>query len=247
MQLGVGHDLPIEAHAMKLTTRMLPSIATLVLALAGAGANAGPRPPEPTWLGRSVTFPCAITLVGLDSHGKPDPAGAFTISVTDIAGNPIQNSAIVLDFSGCTDIAICTAGGSPGVTVDCPNHRILATTDAYGLVTLIVAGGGSGHQPCSAVPCMRVLVDNILMSDGINHPVDVVSITDEDGTGGIGAADLSRLISDSFSATYCARSDFDHAVACVSSVGAADLSRWLTSYFKGYVYDCSSTSGHYCP
>jgi hypothetical protein len=221
---------------------------TVLLAVAmPSNSSAGLQRPAPLCIGRLATFPCAITLVGLNSHGIPDPAGAFTMVCTDNCLNPIQNAAVMLDFSNCPDVSICSAGGSPGVTVDCPNRRVLGTTNASGQITVIVVGGGSGHQPCSAMPCLRVYVDSVLLSDGINNPLPIVSIMDEDGIGGIGAADLSRLISDSFSPTYCARSDFDHAVSCVFAVGASDLSRWLTSFFKGYVNDCSSTTGHYCP
>jgi hypothetical protein len=226
------------------------SLTALTVALAffaAPAAMAGPRKEAPTFLSRQGSFPCAIALVGLDSQGNPDPAGAFSVSITDIAGNPVDGSAVVLDFSDCPDISICSAQAFPVVHVDCANHWVAGFTNSLGQVTFTVVGGGSGHQPCSSIACMRVYADWVLLTDGINHPLGSVSIMDEDGGSGVGAADLSRLIADSFSQTYCARSDLDHAVGCIFSVGAADVSHWLTSFFKGYVNDCGSISAGYCP
>jgi hypothetical protein len=203
----------------------------------------------------SSTVPCGITLVGLDSHGNPDPAGTFTITIRAATFEPIAGAQVTLDFTACPDVSICSAQVSTGFLVQCsPTSRTIhAVTDPNGQVTFSIVGGGTGHQPCSSLACMKIYAYNGgpmlpgLITDGILHPVVTVSATDEDGAGGISAADLSRLISDALNGSYCARSDFDHAAACVSSVGAPDISRWLTSFFKGYVYGCGSLSGQLCP
>jgi hypothetical protein len=226
-------------------TVALALVSALILAPSSDVLGAMPDPVAP-FLCRT---PCGITLVGLDSRGTPDPAGAFNVLVLNIGGYPVQGSYVTLEFGSCADVSVCSAQVVPGPGVHCSAgaRTISGYTDASGQITFTLVGGGTGHQPCSAAPCLRVYADGFLISDGINNPVVTVSSTDEDGAGGVGAADLSRLISDALSGGYCARSDFDHAVACVSSVGAPDISRWLTSFFRGYVYGCGSLSGQLCP
>jgi hypothetical protein len=180
------------------------------------------------------SIPCAVNLVG-NNGLVTDPVGDFTIVIKDIAGNPIQNSAIVVDFSGCcNDLRLSTTQHGAGVTLDSPNKRILATTNALGSVTLRIQGGSTGNATTPGnVGCAKILADNVLISDGINHPavnVGVLDLNGANGGSGLGAPDLSILVTDSF-APYRQRSDYDHKVACVFAVGAADVSLWLSAEF----------------
>jgi hypothetical protein len=221
------------------------ALVLIALLIAGATSSAFASPPT----GGNTALPCAMTLVGIDAHGSPDPLGAFTVTSNHTDGTPNVGALVVLDFSGCPDVSICSAQVTPGITAQCSptSHTISGFTNAGGQVTFYVIGGGNGHQPCSAAPCMIVSIDGVVVTDGVNHPIVNVSTTDLNGINGVSAADLSQFFADSFSATYCARSDYDHSVTCAFAVGASDLSRWLTSFFGGYVFDCASLSGQLCP
>jgi hypothetical protein len=223
-------------------------IAALVFAAliaTSALARATPGPPDP---GDGASLPCAITLVGINAQGAPDPQGAFTVTAKHPDGSPNIGALVVLDFSGCPDVSICSAQLYRAITVQCsPTRTVSGFTNQSGQITFEVVGGGNGHQPCSASPCMIVSIDGVVVTDGVNHPVVNVSATDLNGVNGVSAADLAQFFSDSFNATYCARSDYDHGVACVFAVGAPDLSRWLNSFFAGYVFDCASVPGQLCP
>jgi hypothetical protein len=183
------------------------------------------------------SIPCAVNLVGSNApNTTTDPLGDFTITIKDIAGNPIQNSAVVVDFSGCcNDIHLSTTQHGAGVTLDAPNKRILATTNASGQVTLRIQGAATKSAVTPGnIGCAKILADNVLISDGINHPAVNVGVFDLDGAvggNGVGAADLSQFLTDSFAASYRQRADYDHSSACVFAVGAPDLSKLLTLSF----------------
>jgi hypothetical protein len=232
----------------RTTLRILTAVLAAALAVAWAsGARAGVSP-------SMSTVPCGITLVGVDSHGTPDPAGQFTITIRDAYGDGLAFADVWLQFQ-CPDVSLCSAQKSPGITVVCSggSQNVYGTTDASGQITMTLIGAARALQPCSAFYCVTICAAwgfsrlPIPITDGYIHPYVSVSTTDLNGSGNVSAADLSQFLADSFNATYCARSDFDHRISCVASIGPADLSRWLTSFFGGYVLGCNSVSGTICP
>src|SRR5207245_11505392 len=98
-------------------TKMLALTATfLAFAVAAAAAV-----PDPT---RSTVAPCFATC----------PAGdlAFSAVVRDFAGNDIAGSSVVIDFSACPAVNICS-NQEPGTTV-LSGNKVLRTTDSTGTV-----------------------------------------------------------------------------------------------------------------
>ncbi|MBI1799919.1 MAG: hypothetical protein HYR73_09590 [Candidatus Eisenbacteria bacterium] len=195
------------------------------------------------------TIPCGIRLVGSNAlHTVADASGDFTITIKDVGGNVIQNSAIVIDFSGCcNDLQLSTSQAGAGVTQ--VGKTIHAVTNGSGQVTLRIQGASDAKSPYAApysnnppVPgtpgCATISADGVLISDGISHQAVRVATFDEDGVfggNGIGAADLSILINDSFNATYFQRSDFDGYVTCtfgIGGIGATDLSQLIVLSFS---------------
>jgi hypothetical protein len=212
-------------------------------------AHAGPArafPPSPV----TTVIPCGIVVVGVNHSGQPDPAGWFTIIPKDIAGNPeCSDGPIVMDFSGCPNISICSIRVNPGVEVSCDGGtRTLTLTppDTQCEATVALIGSVSSRTTPSAGG-IRITVGGVLITDGINHPLVTVSALDESGGDGLSPSDLGLWFSDSFSPTYEPRSDFDHNATCVNKVGPTDLALWLKSYFAGYVFGCTSVGGALCP
>jgi hypothetical protein len=182
----------------------------------------------------SVTPPC-VALVG-SVAGVTDPAGNFTITVRDISNFPINNSLVVVDFSGCSGLQICTT--QPGLTSDCATQTVRGFTGPAGTITMAIAGHGNNGgdtPPYSAYNCGKIFADGVLLGN------PSVQTYDHNG-GGLGAADLSAWLGDFFGANNPSRSDYD----CTGGLGAADLSAWLGVFFastggNGSVNNCPST------
>lgn len=187
--------------------------------------------------------------MGMRGDGVADPSGRFTIVVRDIAGNPKPIDPVVLDFTNCTDVSICSVQPDPGTTVECSadHRRIHATTDRDGQVSLILVGSVSHRASPETSGCMRVYAQGQLLTPGGYRPSVSVSAMDQDGGEGITMADFSLLLDDVLGFSYFSRSDLDFGSGCQAKLNGADLSRWLQSFFEGYVLGCSSIGGTPCP
>jgi len=174
----------------------------------------------------STTPPC-VSLVGNNGTGTIDPVGQFTVTVKDIANVPINNSLVVVDFSGCSGLQICSSGAFAGVTLDCGTQTARAFTGVAGTVTFRIGGhannSGGNQAPYGAYNSGRIYADGVL----IGSPS--VSAYDHDG-GGMGPADLSAWLGDFFGGNNPSRSDYD---CSGSPLGPSDLSAWLTVFFAG--------------
>src|SRR5678816_3135222 len=94
------------------------------------------------------TAPNCVALVG-NTGGVLDVAGQFTVIVRDVANVPINNSLVVVDFSGCSGLTLCSTGAFAGVTLDCGTQTARAFTSAGGSVTFRIGGhanNGGGNQ-----------------------------------------------------------------------------------------------------
>jgi len=166
------------------------------------------------------TVPACINLVG-SNGAAADPAGAFTVTVKDLANVPINNSLVVVDLSACSGLQICT--NQPGFTVDCPTQTLRGFTGAGGTITFNIIG--HANSPCDAAPrnaynCARVFADGVLLGSPSAHAFDL-------NGSGVTAADLSSWLCDFFGGNNGSRSDYN----CSGSVDAADLSSWLGNFF----------------
>jgi hypothetical protein len=203
------------------------------------------------------SIPLRINLVGFDIGSGLAGGGASgaTVSVTvrDLANNPIPNSSVVLDFSGCTsdtriddtqayDVVLAeefSRIGDPSATathmsVICGTKSVLALTDGAGVATFAVVGGGYGVAGAAhAAGAGKVWADGVLLGNtGVGQ-------YDQNGVGGVGGADLSRWLADFVAGTNPDRSDFNG----VGGVGGADLSLWLAVFVAGA---SNSSSASYC-
>lgn len=185
--------------------------------------------------------PCGLNLVGT-TGGVADAKGSFTITVRDLAHNPIAGSSVVIDFSGCSvDIRVCSVQPTAGVTADCSGTvgSISGVTDGSGSIVMKIVGGArntASHTPGSPFKCATVY------ADGVNMGKINVGAYDENGAGGVNPADISVWLPDSFDypATYRGRSDFN----CTQSINPADLSLLLATSLGGASFNSCSAYCH---
>jgi hypothetical protein len=197
----------------------------LVLCALVAPSHGDVGPPN----GPSSTVPCGINLVSM-TGGVPDPLGIFTIIVRDADQNPVPFTPVVIDFSNCPDIRLCASQPAAGASVQCSgaSGSIRAMTDEDGTVTLSLVGGATNVTsgvPGSVFQCATVSAgDPLILLANVN-----VGAFDQNGTGGVVPADISRWLGDSFSPGLEPRSDYN----CTQSINPADLSRLLDVVLGG--------------
>jgi hypothetical protein len=169
------------------------------------------------------TTPACIFLVG-STGGVPDPAGTFTVTVRDLANNPLNGASVVIDLANCSDIAICDDQLDGAALVNCAAKTTRKFTDALGNVTFTVLGGSNGGgNATTLIGGGRIFANGTLIGSPTAAAFDL------DSAAGIGANDLSAWLGDFGSGFPYGRSDYD----CSSDVGANDLSLWLTAFGSG--------------
>ena len=170
------------------------------------------------------TTPSCISLVG-SLAGVPDAAaGQFTIIVRDLANNPLNGASVVIDLSACLDLAICDDQLDVNALVNCGAKTTRKFTDPLGSVTFTVLGGSNGGGNASTL-----LGGGKIFANGTLIQNPTVSAFDLDGSGGVGANDLSAWLGDFGSGFAFGRSDYD----CSGNIGANDLSLWLGEFGAG--------------
>lgn len=174
--------------------------------------------------GNSTVPPC-ISLVG-SLAGTPDAVGSFSVTVRDLANNPLNGASVVVDLSGCTDIAICNDQLDAGALVNCAAKTTRKFTDIAGQVSFIVLGGSNGSGNATTL-----LGGAKIYANGTLIGSPTAAAFDLDGSSGVGINDLSVWLTDfgTFGNPAFGRSDFD----CSGSVGINDLSVWLTEFGNG--------------
>jgi len=202
-----------------MTRSILTSLAVLaLLTVTPIGAQAG----GPA-AGNSTT-PASIRLVGASS-GVPDvSAGQFTVVARDPGNMPKNGCTVVIDLSNCADLAFCSDQMDPGALTNCAAKTVRKFANALGEVSFTLLGGSTGAGYASSLAhSARIFGDGILLA------TPSVSSFDLDGSGGVGAGDLSTWLSDFGSGVDWARSDYDGS----GTVGASDLSEWLAVFGAG--------------
>ena len=209
--------------------RLMP----LLFAMATLFADSGARAAVPS--AAESTTPATIRLVGSTS-GVPDTTmGRFLVVVRDLARNPKNGASVVVDFSSCPDVAICSDQLDPAEQVNCALKTVRSFTNIQGAVTFTILGvsNGAGHA-ASVANCARII------ANGTPLRSPSVAVFDLDGVGGVGAGDLSVWLDDFGSGIPYGRSDFDGN----GSIGSNDLSLWLTKFGAGTSFQsCGAT----CP
>lgn len=188
------------------------------------------------------TIPARVNLVGGDAGSSTADGGPLyalvTVTVRDLAANPIANSSVVLDFSGMvsdTRIGDTSSQLYPGVVANCGTHGISSLTNVSGVATFVVMGGGKSPVGAAhAIGAGKVYADGVLLGS-LN-----VGLYDLNGQDGVTLADLSLWSADYFSSTNPDRANYDQ----IGGVDLLDLSVWGGAYFGG---GSNVSSATYCP
>jgi hypothetical protein len=142
----------------------------------------------------------------------------------------------VFDFTGdISDTRIGDTQPYQGVTANCGTHAVSATTDAFGVATLVVQGGGKSpagvKHPAGAG---KIYADGVLLGS-LN-----VGFWDLNGGAGVDPLDLSQLGGDIFSAVNPDRANYNNDAA----VDGLDLSLWGAVFFSNR---SNQSAASYCP
>lgn len=186
------------------------------------------------------TIPLRINLGGTNSGtllaDDLSPGALASVTVRDLGNNPIANSSVVLDFTGClSDTRLGDGQVYPGVTANCGTHGVSNLTDAFGVVSFAVQGGGTAvvGAPHAGGSC-DVYADGVFLGS-IN-----VGLYDLDGVNGVAGLDLGRLGTDILSGGNYDRIDYNND----GTGDGLDLSTWGSVFFSARS-DVSAAT--YCP
>ena len=178
-----------------------------------------------------------LNFSGHDGGSAGDVFSPFTVTVKDLANVEIVGSIVVIDVSGCNDIAFCSDQLDAGVTTDCVTHTLRKTTDLAGQATFYLIGGAvvdyignPNGQDCN---CVKIYADGVNIVEPGDEPVNAGAF-DLDNDSGVIGSDLTVWLDDAGNPGGAPlgylRSDFDHSNAdCVTGgyVDGADLTVWL--------------------
>jgi hypothetical protein len=172
---------------------------TLPALCLGLASSAIAKLPDPA----NCEVPDHIVLVACGADGSADPLGTFTLHLVDYGGGPVSYANVALDFHACPDIRICNHQGDPNVSTDCTYRTVRAFTDMDGRVTFQVIGCATHSGAGSVTPSLDVYADGVFLKSVR------VSALDQNGVAGADSGDLALFLTDYFSGQPFARSDYD--------------------------------------
>jgi len=180
--------------------RLVTLFAAAALAAVGS-AQAAAAVPSPV----NSSVPACMALCPLGDM-------PFTVTVRDLANNPIAGSSVVIDFSGCPNGAfICPTRPGDPYSVNLVARTLSMVTPANGAVTFPARIGGVGPAGCA-----KVFADGVLLrSYALASP-------DQNGNGlAAGIIDVDPALFAAKLGTVDPTADFD------CSGGAVDLADQL--------------------
>jgi hypothetical protein len=168
------------------------AVGLLVAGAAMAGVPSAGTSLQPT--------PSLIKLVG--HTVSPDPKGNITYTINDASNNPVPGSVVILNFSACTDVRLCSSDQGAGISVNCAAKSITGVTNATGQITFSVVGT-SGTGAATFGSCVGVTADGVVLTNL------KAATADYDGLSGVNPLDVSQCYADVLAGTNRSRSDFD--------------------------------------
>lgn len=165
-------------------------LAWITIARAGVASETGSPPSrEPASCVVDVPhsqIPAWIVVVGTVNGGsQPDPAGLVTIITRDFADNPMSHQPVVIDFSACCDLVLC----SSGVGHECAARTVRGITDNVGQFSFTVMG--AARDPGGMVPPAQFGgggLGDVVIRSGCNESTVIGHATaivlDQDGAAG---------------------------------------------------------------
>jgi len=179
-------------------------------------------------------IPAHMLLVGRSGDVADTTFGAFTVEVRDATNNPVANSPVEVRILNCPGARLSSQSYDPPSTIRCGTAGVLQTTDTHGEVRIALVGAGTPGSPPGGGPCVQVFASGVFLGTAS------LAYLDQDGSGGMGASDLTLWLSDFALGEPIARSDYDGD----GMVGAGDLSIWLTLWGAA---GSTESAASYCP
>ncbi len=184
------------------------------------------------------------TVAAFGPSASAHAGTAVTITIRDFAGNPIPNAEVALNIAACAGLKLCTVipSGAAAQSVVCPNI-VKGTTNALGLVTLQIAGAGTGIGSGPSTGCAQLVVT----PPGGGGPTPMASLTTviydpngasgSGGANGLSAADFAAVRLDVMAATtppfiYRGRSDYSSLDGCGGAGDCLVVSALDLAYFR---------------
>jgi len=193
-------------------------VTTLLLTgtLAAAGfATASAAVPSPA----NSTLPACMALCPLGDL-------SFTVTVRDLANNPIAGSTVVIDFSGCPNGAyICPQRPGDVYVIDLPTRTIRMVTPASGTVTFPARIGGVGPAGCAKV-----------FADGVPLRSYALASPDQNGNGvAVSIVDVDDVLFAAKLGTVDPTADFDCSGGAVDAADQLIFNHHLAHSCDGIV------------
>jgi FlgD Ig-like domain len=153
------------------------------------------------------TLPAGINLVGRDA-GVADPHGRFFVRVKGTDDLPMSGVTVKLDFSGAPDLSIAQVQDETGTNfVSCVPPIISGTTDNDGYARFNVVGSIATHA-ANGIPsggCVATVTAGSTLLGSVP-----VAAFDIDGLAGVTPNDVHMWYPDFFLGTNPCYVDFDH-------------------------------------
>jgi hypothetical protein len=186
------------------------------------------------------TFPTFIKVVGTKAT-VPDPLGTFSITVRDIGNIPVSGSVVTLNFNAATDMKLCNGTG-----VTCAPAVVSATTNASGVATFTVIGGGLHPGGSFAGPGfgdIEIRASGYLLGAATANVYDLNGALAGAGKNGVLITDLPLFLADwhGTGLPYVGRSDFNQD----GVITITDLPKWLAVW--GPTNSSGGCATTYCP
>jgi hypothetical protein len=191
-----------------------------------------------------------ILYVGGKAGSVVDVRSEKQVLVRDAALNPVNNSVVTINFTGCysgvADIRIGDATAQTfNTTVNCGAHTISATTNASGIAVFRVVGAGkvvAASDPGVGEGCASIT------ADGVPLGAYSVATPDYNGGGTVNGSDLLFFNFGLFTAptpTGGYRSRYNYS----NSGGAGNVNGSDALAFNGFLAGLGSTAVGvtYCP
>jgi len=166
------------------------------------------------------SIPGVVYLVGRNSSGV-DAYGTFTVTIRDFSNAAKANADVRLDFTNCTDGALCLDAVAGAGTPDCSGalKEVHGTTNLAGQVTFTIQGGrkapapasisATGSPPGPAAGCVQIFANGVPMRNASAVYVNQSFLDGSPVDGGDTHVEQLEVACAGLGAPYRARHDLD--------------------------------------
>jgi hypothetical protein len=235
-------------------------IAVGALLVAGA-ANAGAPSSA-----NSTRTSGGMQLVGTNGSGGPGPdavdtKGNFSFTIRDAVPNVIPGATVLINFTGCPHIRLCSDMKLSNATVDCIAKTVSTVTNGIGVASFSIVGmvdqttyvANQNFPEPDPVPglyagCATVTVTVPGFPPAI-YPNLIAAAFDHEvlaapGNGVLGG-DIAKAVSDVLSANYRERSDYSGAAGPDGQLLGGDVALSVSVVLgSGSTSSCATSSGN---